>query len=369
MLGAMFGYAHLLQQDTLDNPMAQESVAEILKAATRAKELVQQILTFSRRRETNRQVVRLDATLREAAKFLRASLPAQITIQTQFAADAPAVLADPSQIYQVTMNLATNALHAMEGRPGQLTLALASFQPGEAFLRTHPRFSPIQYARLTVADTGQGMDALTLDRIFEPFFTTKPVGKGTGLGLSVVHGIMEAHHGIIIVESHPGLGTKFSLYFPAEATAATATAASVAVPVATPLGSGQHILVLDDEAALTAMIQKYMRRLDYQVTTSNHPAEAIRWFRENPAQFQLVITDLTMPEMNGLEVARQIHALRPELPVILVSGIGVTVDVEQLRAAGICERLDKPVALVALAELVERVLTRQGLRPARPSGD
>ena len=359
MLGAMFGYAHLLQQDTVDNPMAQESVAEILKAATRAKELVQQILTFSRRRESSRQVVGLDSTIREAAKFLRASLPAQITIQTQFAPDAPAVLADPSQIYQVTMNLATNALHAMEGRAGQLTLALASFQPDETFLRIHPRFTPIQYARLTVADTGSGMDARTLDRIFEPFFTTKPIGKGTGLGLSVVHGIVESHHGIITVESHPGQGTTFNLYFPAEASAATLAADPAIAAVAAPLGRGQDILVLDDEVALAAMIQKYLRRLHYQVTTSNHPVEAIRLFRENPARFQLVITDLTMPEMNGLEVARQLRALRPELPVILVSGLGLTVEDERLRAAGICERLDKPVSLEALAEMVERVLTSQ----------
>lgn len=207
MLGAIFGYAHLLQQDAVGNPMAQESVAEILKAATRAKELVQQILTFSRRRDTSRQVVGLEPILREAAKFLRASLPAQISIHTQFSPDAPPILADPTQLYQVTMNLATNALHAMEGRAGQLTLALALLQPDETFLETHPQLSARPYARLTVTDTGRGMDARTLDRIFEPFFTTKPVGKGTGLGLSVVHGIVESHQGIITVESHPDQGT------------------------------------------------------------------------------------------------------------------------------------------------------------------
>jgi CheY-like chemotaxis protein len=203
------------------------------------------------------------------------------------------------------------------------------------------------------------MDARTLDRIFEPFFTTKPIGKGTGLGLSVVHGIVESHHGIITVESHPGQGTTFNLYFPAETSAATVAAAAATVAIATPHGRGRHLLVLDDEAALTAMIKKYLQRLDYQVTTSHHPGEAIRLFRENPARFHLLITDLTMPEMNGLEVARQLRALRPELPVILVSGLGLTVDDERLRAAGICERLDKPVALEALAEMVERVLTSQ----------
>jgi len=209
------------------------------------------------------------------------------------------------------------------------------------------------YARLTIADTGHGMDAKTLDRIFEPFFTTKPVGKGTGLGLAVVHGIVASHNGIITVESQIGQGTTFTLYFPAQAQAESLTAAAAS---AVPLGRGQKILVLDDEVALTSMLQKTLRRMDYQVTTSNSGGEAIRLVRENPAQFDLVITDLTMPEINGLEVARQLHALRPELPVILMSGYSVSADADSRREAGICESLQKPVSMSALAETVQRVL-------------
>jgi PAS domain S-box-containing protein len=353
MLAAMFGYAHLLQQDTVGNPLAQESVAEILVAANRAKDLVQQILSFSRQREQKPQIISLDLVIKEVIKFLRASLPAQIKIENELAAETPAVLADPTQIYQIAMNLATNALHAMEDAPGRLLIRLDPVQPDEKLLKTHPELKPMLYARLTVADTGHGMDAKTMERIFEPFFTTKPVGRGTGLGLAVVHGIVESHKGVITVESQVGQGTTFCLYFPAQMQDLPVTASDAS---AVPHGHGQKILALDDEPALTSVLQRMLQRLDYQVTTSNQASEAIRLVRDNPAQFDLLITDLAMPEMSGLEVANQIHTLRPELPVILVSGYSVSVDSERLREAGICERLDKPVSPSTLAEVLVRVL-------------
>jgi len=356
MLAAIFGYAHLLQQDTEGNPLAQESVEEILKSANRAKELVQQILTFSRPRESSRQVIRLDAIIKEAMKFLRASLPANLKIEMRIESGTPAVLADATQIYQVTMNLATNALHAMEGRNGQLTVILEPFQPDEAFLQTHPQLRPVLYARLTIADTGCGMDTTTLERIYEPFFTTKPVGKGTGLGLSVVHGIVKSHEGVITAASQVGQGTTFRLYFPAQPQAETVTADAGTVRHAH--GRGQSILFLDDEVALTSVVQMMLRRLDYQVTTSNHGSEALRLVRANPAQFDLVITDLTMPEINGLEVARQLHAIRPELPVILMSGFDVAVDAASLRETGIREQLQKPVSMSTLSAVLQRVLKK-----------
>jgi PAS domain S-box-containing protein len=355
MLGAMFGYAHLLQQDTEGNPLAQESVAEILKAANRAKDLVQQILTFSRQREQKPQILQLDVIVKEAIKFLRASLPAHIKIEMNLSAETPAVLADPTQIYQVTMNLVTNALHAMEDRPGQLTVGLEAVEPDTALLHAHPELKPALYARLTVADTGHGMDAKTMERMFEPFFTTKPVGKGTGLGLATVHGIVQAHEGAITVESQVGKGSTFRLYFPARVGAEPAPAHDTTI---IHRGQGQRILVLDDEPALTSMLQKALHRMGYQAATSNQAGEAIGMLRENPAGFDLVITDLTMPEMNGLEVAGQLRAIRANLPIILVSGYSVSVDGERLQAAGICERLDKPVSLATLGGVVERALQR-----------
>ena len=213
----------------------------------------------------------------------------------------------------------------------------------------------MQYVRLTVADTGHGMDAITLERIFEPFFTTKPVGKGTGLGLAVVHGIVTAHEGTITVESQPGQGTTFHLYFPAQTAAAALTEADTSQ---TPHGHGQKILLVDDEPALTAVFQRLLVRLNYQATSCNNARDAISLFRRNPAAFDLVITDLTMPDMNGLEVARQIHALRPDLPVILASGFSADLDRENLRQAGIWELIEKPVSMTVLADAVQRTLAK-----------
>ena len=355
LLAAMFGFGYLLQQDTEGNAAAQESIGEILKAANRAKELVQQILTFSRQREQKRQVIPLANVVKEATKFLRASLPAQIKIEVHIAAEAPAVLADATQIYQVTMNLATNALHAMEGQPGTLTVKLEAFQPDPAFRQLHPEIAGASYTRLTVSDSGHGMDAQTLDRIFEPFFTTKPIGKGTGLGLAVVHGIVQSHDGVITVTSAVGRGTTFHLYFPAQTSPAELTEAG-AGPAAS--GRGQNILLLDDEPALTVAFQRLLERLNYRVTVCNRAADAVGLFRESPRAFDLVITDLTMPEMNGLEVTRQLHAIRADVPVILVSGLTPDLTVESIHAAGIVALLEKPVALTALAEVLQTALAK-----------
>ena len=355
ILAAVFGYTYLLQAETEGNPSVQDSIEEILKAAHRAKDLVQQILTFSRQREHKREVIRLDTVVKEATKFLRASLPAEIKIEINLAAEAPAVLADSTQIYQVTMNLATNALHAMEGRPGRLAVNLEAFQPDAAMLSAHPALRPIPYARLTVADTGLGMDAKTLARIFEPFFTTKPVGKGTGLGLSVVHGIVQGHDGVITAESQPGQGTTFRVYFPAQTSVASLTASAVGQAAT---GHGQRILLVDDEPALTAIFQRLLERQNYHVTVSNRAPEALALFRKNPAAFDLIITDLTMPEMNGLEVARQIHTLRPELLVILASGYTPSLNEINLVDAGIFEVIEKPVSQIALADVVRRALAQ-----------
>ncbi len=340
-----------------------KNIEEILKAAGRAMDLVQQILTFSRQREQKPQVIQLDTIVKEAIKFLRASMPAQIKIEMNLSPDAPVVLADPTQIYQVTINLAANAVHAMEGRSGELTVSLEHFQPDGKFVQSHPEFKPVPYARLTVADTGHGMDAKTLERIFEPFFTTKPVGKGTGLGLAVVHGIVQSHHGVVTVDSQLGQGTTFRLYFPGR----TKNVSSTAAPEnQTPEGRGQKILLVDDEPSLTLALQRLLVRLNYRVTTSNNAREAIGWCQKDSAQFDLVITDLSMPEINGLEVARQLRILRPDLPIILASGFSADLSRENLQAAGISDLLEKPISKSVLAEVVGRALSgRNGLVAAR----
>jgi len=361
ILAAIFGFGYLLTENNELDASAQESVAEILGAANRAKDLVQQILTFSRKHEQNRQVIRLNLVIKEALKFLRASLPANIQIERNLADDAPAVLADPTQIYQITINLATNALHAMETRPGQLTVSLDSFVPPEKFLQVHPEFSPGTYARLIVADTGMGMDAKTLARIFEPFFTTKPVGKGTGLGLAVVHGIVQSHEGFIIVESEPGRGTTFSVYFPARMQVMKRTDTDVRQ---SPRGRGERILLTDDEPPLTKALGHILLRMGYNVTASNEARETLKLFREHPDNYDVIISDLTMPEMNGLELARQLRLIRPEVPVILLSGYNSGITEENLRQAGISELLEKPINVPNLAVALQRTIAEANGRAA-----
>ena len=354
ILAAMAGYSYLLQQDTQGNAMAQENIGEILKATERAKELVQQILIYSRHQEPKPQIIRLETVIKEAIKFLRASLPAQIRIQLDLSEEAPPVMADPTSIYQVVINLATNALHAMENQSGQLTVSLGAFTPDASFIHDHPEFKSIPYACLTVTDTGHGMDAHTKDHIFEPFFTTKPVGKGTGLGLAVVHGILQSLSGLVTVESELGKGACFRLYFPAQIQPANPPEPA-AGPL--PIGSGQRILLVDDELPLTKTLRQILSRLNYQVVASNSAPEACALFRQNPAQFDVVVTDLSMPEMNGLELARQIHACRPEIPVILASGFAAEVTADRLDSSDIYELLEKPVSMSALAETLHRLFT------------
>lgn len=354
ILTAIFGNAHLLQMDVADQPQTLENTREIIKSAERASDLVRQILTFSRRREQNREVIRLDTIVKEAAKFLRASLPALIKVETSIATDTPTVLADSTQIYQVIMNLGTNAFHAMEGQAGTLTISLDRFAPDMNDLAANGELRSRDYARLVIADTGHGMDAKTLERIFEPFFTTKPVGKGTGLGLAVVHGIVRSHEGVITVASQAGQGTKFTLYFPAQ----TDGAAPLTSPGEELVGGNrQRILLVDDEVALTAVFERMLKRLNYEVTVTNNPQEAIALFQKEPGHYHLLITDLTMPQMDGLNLARQVHDIRPELPIMLVSGY-CALTTENLRAAGICELVEKPVSLAAIAEAIHRVMNR-----------
>jgi CheY-like chemotaxis protein/two-component sensor histidine kinase len=305
--------------------------------------LIKQILTFSRQREQKPQLLQLEIIVKEAIKFLRASLPAQIQIEVNVGKDVPAVLADPTQIYQVTVNLATNALHAMEGRAGRLTVAVENFVADAKFLRLHPELQAVRHVRLTVADTGHGMDAATMERIFEPFFTTKPLGKGTGLGLSVVHGIVQAHHGCITVDSEVGHGATFQLYFP-----------------------GQEEQV---PAAPAGALRQLLERLNYRVITHNHARDSLAWCRQNPDAVDLVITDLSMPELNGIEVARALRALRPGLPIVLTSGFSADLNPALLAEAGICELLEKPVTRAALAGTVHRALAGDnGHRPVGAKG-
>jgi CheY-like chemotaxis protein len=263
------------------------------------------------------------------------------------------ILADASQIHQIVMNLGTNAAHAMSAHGGVLDVALETVfvDADEAHRRADLREG--RYVRLTIADTGHGMDRATIDRIFEPFFTTKAPGEGTGLGLSVVHGVVRSHDGVITVTSEADRGTTFQIHFPVYEVRTPAFGIS-AVP--RPAGGHERVLLVDDEQAVARSSARILERFGYRVTFHTDPVQALDVFRESPDSFDLVISDLTMPGLSGLELAREIRALRPDLPVILASGYVEEATLERARALGVREVLLKPVMPNELAETVRAVV-------------
>ena len=345
----------------LDRPAeVRKHLAEVSKAGNRARQLVRQILAFSRQQVQERVPVRLNAVVREAAELLRSSLPSTIQISVHTDEKTPVVLADQIQIHQIIMNLGTNAAHAMRERTGTLAIRLEPVRLGPAECAALSRgLRPGAYACLSVADSGQGMDAATLKRIFEPFFTTKGPGEGTGLGLAVVHGIVEDHDAAVSVQSRPGEGTTFRIYLPEHATLVQTAAAE---PAALPRGRGEHVLFLDDERMITDSVRVLLGHLGYRVTPHTDPQAALAAFQADPAGFSLVVTDLTMPHITGIEVARQMLAVRPDLPVLLASGYSGTWTPESLRALGLRGLIAKPLSSAGLAAAVRQALDepRQG---------
>lgn len=353
ILGIILGYAEMAGYETDEHGPLYAQLQEILKAAKRARNLVQQILAFSRRSEQEKKPVQVGLIVKEALKMLRASLPT--TIEIDSAVDPQAiVMADPTQIHQVLMNLCANAAHAMMAGGGTLQVNLIRFDLRPEAVPVASALKPGPHVKLTVKDTGHGIDPVIIDRIFDPFFTTKETGVGTGLGLAVVHGIVESFGGHIGVESSPGKGTTFQVILPA-----LETDFALETKAAAPLPRGkERILVVDDEPALAEIVKQMLERLGYEVDCRTDSLEALDVFRSRLAEkpFDLVITDMTMPQMTGAELARALLGIRPDLPVILCTGFSEKVSAERAASLGIQGFLLKPVVLKDLAELVRKVL-------------
>jgi PAS domain S-box-containing protein len=352
ILAAIVGNLYLVRMDAAGQPAILEHLQNISEASQRATDLVKQILTFSRQDKPEREAVKLNHVVQEALKLLRSSMPATIRIQTELV-EVPTVLANATAIHQVIMNLGTNAWHAMRDQIGVLKIEMKVLDVDEDFAKTRPDLRPGNYVQLSVSDSGCGMDSATLEHIFEPFFTTKAVGEGTGLGLAVVHGIMKTHDGSISVYSQPGEGTTFHLYFPV-IEAEVASGKIEATPI--PRGHGEHILFVDDEATLGRLGKKMLERLGYVVTTQTNPLEAITAVRDQPAKFDLVITDLTMPGMDGAKLGAQLLHLQPNLPIIITTGYSGVMTPAKVRELGFRELLSKPSTARTLGETVYRVL-------------
>jgi signal transduction histidine kinase/DNA-binding response OmpR family regulator len=352
ILSAILGNLYLAKIEATGRPQLLEPLENIAQAARRAGDLVNQILTFSRQNKQEREPLKLNHVVLEALKLLRASVPATIRIQTNLT-QTPTVLANATAVHQVIMNLGTNAWHAMRGKAGTLTVEMSELEADVDFAGAHPGLHPGRYVRLAVSDTGHGMDAATMERIFDPFFTTKAVGEGTGLGLAVVLGIMQSHDGAITVYSEPGHGTAFHLYFPVFDSEPAPTEQG---PQPIPRGNGEHILFVDDEAPLLNVGKKMLERLGYRVTTKANGLEAITAVRDQPEAFQLVVTDLTMPSMDGIKLGKQLLQLQPKLAIVLSTGYSGMITEEAIRDLGFRGLLVKPTTARALGEAVHRAL-------------
>jgi signal transduction histidine kinase/ActR/RegA family two-component response regulator len=341
VLGTILGNAALARKDCGWNHQALVSLDEIQKAGRRAQDLVQQILSFSRRQPTTRRVVSLQPIVEETVRLMCAVLPGGVRLDCQYSVDAPTVSANPAQLKQVLLNLGTNAAHAMRDQSGDISIRVEGFTQKIFAQQNGFSLRPGSYARIVFSDSGRGMSASTMNRIFDPFFTTKPVGEGTGLGLAVVRGIMQNHEGAIFVSSDVGKGSRFELYFPTASTTASALGAhEVASPVSE--GAGQIILYLDDDESQLFMVKRMMEWWGYRVITYREQREAIEAVKNGEICFDLVITDYKMLGMSGIEVARAMRDLRPNLPVLMVSGYIN----DQLRSqaidAGVRELFPKP---------------------------
>ncbi len=357
ILAAVMGYTELAMMDLHQDMPAYAKLAEVTRAGKRARDLVAQILTFSRHSEARREPLELRSIVKEAMKLLRASLPSTMEMKQEISAQPCWALADPVQIHQVLMNLCINASHAMRGKGGVLLVTLAPEEIDAPRAALNPDLRPGAYVHLGVRDIGPGMEQDVVARIFEPFFTTKQTGEGTGMGLAVVHGIVKSHQGAIEVTSVPGQGTVFDLYFPRITEVGEIGGARGDLHLSR---GTERILFVDDEPALAELGKQALGALGYQVQAHGDSREAWARFVADPEAFDLVITDLTMPGMTGAQLAEKILALRPGIPVILTTGYSDILSEEAARELGVREYLLKPVSTGRLAEVVRRVLDADG---------
>ena len=354
ILGAILGYAQLVQLDHTLSPKVHSYIQQILQASERAKDLVQQILAFSRQSKSERIPADMSVIVKEALKLLRASIPTTIEIKQVFEANLDTVEVDQTEIHQVMMNLCTNALHAMEETGGVLEVRLEQVSLTEVDIVSNEEIAPGDFLQLTVSDTGHGMNRDTLERIFDPYFTTKRVGEGTGLGLATVHGIIKSHKGTIRVNSELGNGTTFHLLFP------VITSISGPKPETfdfLPSGS-ERILFVDDEITLVEIGQGMLEKLGYQVDVRTSPREALEAFRANPDKYDLLITDMTMPVMTGDQLAQAVRDIRPAIRIIIATGFSKALTPEKIDRMGISGVIMKPFTLQDVATAIRKALDK-----------
>ncbi|MBN1803917.1 MAG: PAS domain-containing protein [Sedimentisphaerales bacterium] len=358
ILGAMQGYLELSLDDLPDDNPVREHLEQIMSCVGRAAKLVKQILTFSRKdqQEQEKEPVLISSIVKEVLGMLRSSLPATIKISRKIQADTCLVMADSTQIHQVLVNLCTNASHAMKENGGQLEVILENANLKSETRVGDEHLQPGKYVKITVSDTGHGIDKEIIGRIFEPFFTTKKKNEGTGLGLSVVHGIIKSHNGAITVSSTPGKGTTFEIFLP-EIESDDARQDQLSQPEK----DKELILLVDDEEMIINSTSKILQRLGFDVITKSSSIDALETFQEEPEKFDLVITDQVMPNMTGTQLAEKLLSIRPDIPIILCSVFPEEVSDEEIKRIGIKKFVAKPISMQKINKVIRTVLDKSNV--------
>lgn len=352
ILAAILGYAELARLRLADRPKEQQPLDEVVKAANRAKNLVQQILVFSHKREEKRGPIKIDVVVKEALNLIRQTIPSTIPIHVALDPQIGTIQADPTQIHQVVINLCTNAYHAVRDTHGEIEVRLKPVEIDPQLSKQNPGLRFGTYAQLTIKDTGAGMTPSVRSRVFEPFFTTKKQGEGTGMGLAVVYGIIQSHKGFIEVESEVGVGTTFRVSFP------LLIGVESEVPdtrESLPRGS-ERILFVDDESMLARLGKITLETLGYQATSTSSANEALEMFSRNPDGYDLIISDQSMPGMSGAQLAQELMHIRPDIPIVLCTGYSDSVDADKAKALGVKAFLQKPIEQKTLAVTIREIL-------------
>jgi len=352
ILGSILGYTELAILELPDESPTRQHMNEVLRSTTRARDLVRQILAFSRQDKQELKPVKIQTIVKETLKLLRATLPTTIEIKFSDTSVNDTVYSDPTNIHQVLMNLCTNASHAMQQSGGTMHVALSSVDLDQSAYSAPPHLEPGLYLKLSVSDTGNGIPPEDIEKIFDPYFTTKQKGSGTGLGLAVVRGILKSHHGTITVESEPGKGATFHVYLPCiQSVPDRGREHETALP-----RGREKILVVDDEAALADIAQQMLSRLGYDVVQRTSSIEALELFKADPKRFDLILTDMTMPNMPGDQFAREILMIRPDVPIVICTGYSDRIRKENATRLGIQELVMKPLSLKTLSKTVRKAL-------------
>jgi len=360
ILTPILGYTDMAREELPEESNLRFDIEQINNAAMRGKNLVQQILTFSREVDFAKKPIKLQPIVAEALNLLKASFPPGVEIKQQLDPRIGTVLADPTHIHQIVMNLCTNANHAMMKTGGVLDVRLDAVRVDQKLAEKIPNLKKGDYIRLSISDTGHGMDIKTKERIFEPFFTRKEVGSGSGLGLSVVHGIINNYGGAIVVDSTPGEGTTFSIYLPKHGGDPAGSLKKVKKPVK----GDEHIMFVDDEPEITFMGKKMLENLGYKVSIQSDSLSALEEFKKDPKKYSLLVTDQSMPNINGTELATLMKEIRPGLKVIIITGYADNISEEMLSESGISEVILKPMILDDFSKLIRRVLDNNNTKTA-----